>query len=66
MRQPQLFHDCRKLAAVPQLGFPGLHPANRDAETRTLREVGRSIRDRDDFVSALLPVGEGLLVAVKR
>ena len=41
-------------------------PANRDAETRTLREVGRSIRDRDDFVSALLPVGEGLLVAVKR
>jgi len=41
-------------------------PANRDAETRTLREVGRSIRDGDDFVSALLPVGEGLLVAVKR
>ena len=41
-------------------------PANRDPETRTLREVGRSIRDRDDFVTALLPVGEGLLVAVKR
>jgi predicted O-methyltransferase YrrM len=41
-------------------------PANRDPETRTLREVGRSIRERDDFVTALLPVGEGLLVAVKR
>lgn len=41
-------------------------PANRDAETRTLREVGRALRERDDFVTALLPVGEGLLVAVKR
>ncbi len=41
-------------------------PANRDAETRTLREVGRGLRERDDFVTALLPVGEGLLVAVKR
>ncbi len=41
-------------------------PANRDAETRTLREVGRSIRDHDQFAVSLLPVGEGLLVAVKR
>jgi predicted O-methyltransferase YrrM len=41
-------------------------PANRDAETRTLREVGRTIRDHDQFTVALLPVGEGLLVAVKR
>src|SRR6478672_5257916 len=41
-------------------------PANRDAETRTLREVGRSIRDHDQFTVSLLPVGEGLLVAVKR
>ena len=41
-------------------------PANRDTETRTLREVGRTIRDHDQFTVALLPVGEGLLVAVKR
>jgi len=41
-------------------------PANRDAETRTLREVGRTIRDHDQFIVSLLPVGEGLLVAVKR
>ena len=41
-------------------------PANRDAETRTLREVGRSIREHDQFIVSLLPVGEGLLVAVKR
>jgi predicted O-methyltransferase YrrM len=41
-------------------------PANRDAETRTLREVGRTIRDHDQFTVSLLPVGEGLLVAVKR
>lgn len=41
-------------------------PAARDPETRTLREVGRTIRERAEFVVALLPVGEGLLVAVKR
>ena len=41
-------------------------PANRDAETRTLREVGRAIREHDQFTVSLLPVGEGLLVAVKR
>ena len=41
-------------------------PANRDAETRTLREIGRTIRDHDQFTVSLLPVGEGLLVAVKR
>jgi predicted O-methyltransferase YrrM len=41
-------------------------PAARDPETRTLREVGRTIRDRDLFTVTLLPVSEGLLVAVKR
>ncbi|GAB2755882.1 O-methyltransferase [Terrabacter sp. AAH1] len=41
-------------------------PANRDTETRTLRDVGRAIRDHDQFAVSLLPVGEGLLVAVKR
>ncbi|MEW1953847.1 O-methyltransferase [Terrabacter sp. NPDC080008] len=41
-------------------------PASRDPETRTLREVGRTIRDQGRFIVSLLPVGEGLLVAVKR
>ncbi len=41
-------------------------PAARDPETRTLREVGRSIRDGGQFTVSLLPVSEGLLVAVKR
>jgi predicted O-methyltransferase YrrM len=41
-------------------------PAARDPETRTLREVGRAIRDHDRFTVMLLPVSEGLLVAVKR
>lgn len=41
-------------------------PAARDPETRTLREVGRGIRDHELFTVSLLPVGDGLLVAVKR
>lgn len=41
-------------------------PAARDPETRTLRAVGRAVRDDDRFTVSLLPVGEGLLVAVKR
>ena len=41
-------------------------PAVRDPETRTLREVGKMIRDHDEFTASLLPVGDGLLVAVKR
>ncbi|WP_347350610.1 O-methyltransferase [Intrasporangium sp.] len=41
-------------------------PAARDPETTTLREVGRALRDHDQFTTALLPVSSGLLVAVKR
>lgn len=41
-------------------------PAARDPETRTLREVGRAIRDDEQFIVSLLPVGDGLLLAVKR
>lgn len=41
-------------------------PAARDADTTTLREVGRHIRDQEHFTTALLPVSSGLLVAVKR
>ena len=38
----------------------------RDVATVTVREVVRSVHDNDRLVPALLPVGDGLLVAVKR
>ena len=41
-------------------------PAARDATTTTLRDVGKSVRDNEHLVPALLPVSDGLLVAVKR
>lgn len=41
-------------------------PANHDDETELIREALSMIEDNDDLVSALLPVGDGLLVAVKR
>ncbi len=41
-------------------------PGVRDAETVHLREVGRAVRDDARLIVALLAVGDGLLVAVKR
>ncbi len=41
-------------------------PAARDDTTRTLRVLGKSLRDDERFRTTLLPVGDGLLVAVKR
>lgn len=40
--------------------------AARDPETVTIRELGKAVRDDPRTVSALLPVGDGLLAAVKR
>ncbi|KAD4060443.1 O-methyltransferase [Arthrobacter yangruifuii] len=40
-------------------------PAVREATTNTMRKVGKAIRDNEDLVSALLPTGDGLLLAVK-
>lgn len=40
-------------------------PAARDPETVALRELGKAIRDADEWVAALLPSGNGLLCAVK-
>jgi predicted O-methyltransferase YrrM len=67
------------VAAAPRLLRPGgvlaLHgvpasgrtadPAVRDPETVMLRELARSFRDADGWRAALLPVGEGLLCAVR-
>jgi predicted O-methyltransferase YrrM len=41
-------------------------PAQRDPETLAVRELLRRVREDDDLVPALLPVGDGLLVAAKR
>jgi predicted O-methyltransferase YrrM len=40
-------------------------PAQRDPETVAVRELGRAVRESDDLVSLLLPMGDGLLVARK-
>ncbi len=41
-------------------------PSQRDSETTTLRELIRTVHEDERLVSALLPVGDGLLVGVKR
>lgn len=41
-------------------------PAQRDASTIAVREVGKAVRDDPRLVATLLPVGDGLLTAVKR
>ncbi|WP_159802521.1 O-methyltransferase [Arthrobacter zhaoguopingii] len=41
-------------------------PAVREASTNTLRQVGRTVREHERLLSALLPTGSGLLLAVKR
>lgn len=41
-------------------------PAIREANTVTLRRVGKLIRDNEALHSAMLPTGDGLLLAVKR
>ncbi|WP_315503304.1 class I SAM-dependent methyltransferase [Actinomyces radicidentis] len=40
-------------------------PARRDARTVAARELGRRLREREDMLTTLLPVGDGLLVAVQ-
>lgn len=41
-------------------------PAVRDATTTTLRDLGKRLRDDEALIPALLPVGDGILAAVKR
>lgn len=41
-------------------------PAQRDPETVAIRELGRTVRDDERLLPAMLPVGDGLLAAVKR
>ena len=41
-------------------------PAARDADTVALREVIKAVRESDSWIPALVPVGDGLLCAVRR
>ncbi|MGH3320744.1 MAG: O-methyltransferase [Streptosporangiaceae bacterium] len=41
-------------------------PARRDPDTVAVRELGKVVRDDERLVPLLLPVGDGLLAAVKR
>ncbi|CAM2807143.1 O-methyltransferase [Actinomyces slackii] len=41
-------------------------PARRDAATVAARELGKAMRDSDALLTTLLPVGDGLLVAVRQ
>lgn len=48
------------------LGDRTADPADTDDETEAVRAALTAVRENEDLVSALLPVGSGLLVAVKR
>jgi len=41
-------------------------PATRDETTTTLRDLGKTLRDNESLLPTLLPVGDGVLAAVKR
>lgn len=41
-------------------------PARRDEDTDAVRELARAVREHSGLVPALLPCGDGLLVAAKR
>ena len=41
-------------------------PARRDGVTVAARELGKALRDSEALLTTLLPVGDGLLVTVRR
>jgi predicted O-methyltransferase YrrM len=41
-------------------------PGQDDEETHAIRAAIAAVQDNEDLVSALLPTGDGLLVAIKR
>jgi len=41
-------------------------PAARDAQTITMRETLKTLRESDDWIPAILPAGAGLIAAVRR
>lgn len=41
-------------------------PSARDVDTLTIRETVKAIRESEDWIPAVIPLGAGLLTAVKR
>ena len=41
-------------------------PAQRDEQTVMMREIAKVLGSSEEFIPAMLPVGDGLLAAVKR
>ncbi|MFZ1286963.1 MAG: O-methyltransferase, partial [Candidatus Phosphoribacter sp.] len=71
---PAYVHEARRLLrpggvlAIDNMLWHGqvADPAARDERTRILRDLGKALRDSEEFTTVMLPVGDGLLVAVKR
>ena len=71
---PAIFTQAKRLLRVGGLAiftnvlFSGrvADPGDRDAETVALRDVANAVRGDDDWMPALLTVGDGLLVASLR
>ncbi len=71
---PAIFAQAKRLLRVGGLAifdnvlFSGrvADPGDRDAETVALRDVTSAVRSDDDWMPALLTVGDGLLVASLR
>ena len=41
-------------------------PAQRDAETVAIRELGKTVRESEDLLPLLVPMSDGVLVARKK
>lgn len=41
-------------------------PARREPETVAMRQLGKELAESEDYLTTILPVGDGLLVAVRR
>jgi predicted O-methyltransferase YrrM len=61
----RLLRDGGIVVFAGALGAGVVDPDASDASTAGLREVGRQVRDDDRLVPVLLPLGDGLLVALK-
>ena len=61
----RLLRDGGIVVFAGVLGAGVVDPAASDASTAGLREVGRQVRDDDRLVPVLLPLGDGLLAALK-
>src|SRR5947209_1252106 len=66
--QPGAGAALRLLAAAggARAGGRIADPAARDPQTVVHRELVKALREADEWLPALLPVGDGLLAAVKR